>query len=173
MRPAVMLVMSLAWSAFAGDPDLSPQVTEGIVHAPPAELWKVWTTADGYTRLGPAVVDIDFRIGGLIRAAYDPSVKLGDPKTIQNIILAYEPERMMAFRIQRPPAGFPFPTAWKKTWTVATMTDLGDGRTKLRLTMLGYDASDESQKLRAFFERGNAYSLERLQRSFEPADAGK
>jgi uncharacterized protein YndB with AHSA1/START domain len=173
MRITVMLVATFAWSALADGPDLSPQVTEGIVRATPAEVWKVWTTAEGYKRLGPAVVDIDFRIGGLIRAAYDSSVKLGDPKSILNVILAYEPEGMVAFRIQRPPTGFPFPTAWKKTWTVATMTDLGDGRTKLRLTMLGYDASDESQKLRAFFERGNAYSLEQLQRSFEPADGGK
>ncbi len=172
MRAALALVLMFACGALADSPDLSPQVTEGVIHATPAELWKVWTTAEGYKRLGPAVVDLDFRIGGLMRASYDPSVKPGDLRSIQNIILAYEPERMVAFRIHRPPTGFPFPNAWKKVWSVATMTDLGDGRTALRLTMVGFDASEESQKMRAFFERGNAYSLKKLQQSYDPPDGG-
>lgn len=33
---------------------------------------------------------------------------LGDDQTIENEILAYEPPRMIAFRIHKTPANFPF-----------------------------------------------------------------
>ena len=35
-------------------PNLEPLVTEGVVQAPAAEMWRVFSTADGFTRLGVA-----------------------------------------------------------------------------------------------------------------------
>jgi uncharacterized protein YndB with AHSA1/START domain len=147
--------------------DTSPLVVEGIINAPPAEVWKVFSTSEGFKAFGVAQCDMDFRPGGLIRGSYDPKVSIDDPRTIQNRILAYEPERMMAFRIDRPPAGFPFPNAWKETWTVATLADLGDGRTALRLAGMGYTSDEESQKMREFFSAGNAWSMKKLQSHFD------
>ncbi len=152
--------------------DTSPLVVEGVVNTTPGELWKVFSTAEGFKAFGVAHCDIDFRVGGLIRTHYDPKGTLGDEGTIHNSILAYEPERMLAFRISRPPRGFPFPeSVWSGTWSVATLTDLGDGRTHLRLTGLGYTEHPESQKMRDFFKAGNAYSLKRLQAVFDKAAA--
>jgi uncharacterized protein YndB with AHSA1/START domain len=153
----------------------APQMTEAIINAPPAELWEVFSTAAGFKKLGVAQCDMDFRIGGLIRTHYDPQGVLGDEGTIENEILAYEPQRMLAFRIHKPPAGFPFPDAWKSTWNVITLSDLGDGRTNVRLAGLGYDESEESQGMRHFFEKGNAWVMQHLQRQFDreappPAD---
>src|SRR5204863_82628 len=76
---------------------------------------------------------------------------------------------MFAFRIEKPPEKFPFPNAWKQTWSVATLTDLGDGRTVLRLSGVGYTADEESQKMRAFFQAGNAWTLKRLASHFDAA----
>jgi uncharacterized protein YndB with AHSA1/START domain len=146
-----------------------PQVTEAIVNAPAAEVWNVFSTAAGFKKLGVAQCEMDFRIGGLIRTHYDPQGVLGDEGTIENEILAYEPQRMMAFRIHKPPAKFPFPLAWRSTWNVVTLSDLGDGRTHVRLAGLGYDESEESQKMRQFFEKGNAWVLQHLQQQFDPA----
>ena len=149
-----------------------PQVTEGVVAATPAQLWRVWTTAEGYKQLGAAQCDVDFRVGGLIRSVYDPAAKLGDGSTIENEIMAYEPEHMLAFRIHKTPTGFPFPNAWKRTWSVATLTDRGDGTTLLRVTGLGYDSTSESQHMREFFTAGNAMVLQYLQGAFKKAPAG-
>jgi hypothetical protein len=49
-------------------PDTSPLVHEGILNAPPAEVWKVWSTPEGFRALGVAKADMDFRVGGLIRS---------------------------------------------------------------------------------------------------------
>ena len=111
------------------------------------------------------MADVDLRIGGLIRAKYAMKGTLDD--TIVNRILAYEPERMIAMRIERPPKNFPFPEAWKSTWTVITFTDLGNGQTRLRVASLGFGTDDESVKMRKFFEAGNAATLATLQKRLE------
>lgn len=150
--------------------DTSPLVVEGIVNTTTGELWKVFSTAEGFKAFGVAQCELDLRVGGQIRSHYDPKGVLGDEGTIHNVILAYEPERMMAFRISKPPKNFPFPEAvWSATWSVATLTDLGDGRTHLRLSGMGYTADAESQKMRGFFKAGNAYSMKRLQGAFDKA----
>jgi len=144
-----------------------PLIHEAIVNAPPAELWRVFTTGDGFKNLGVAKAEIDLSVGGLMRSHYDPKGELGDPGTIQNQIISFEPERMISFRIHKPPAGFPFKEAWKSTWSVATFTDLGDGRTHVRLSTMGYGADEESRKMKAFFEAGNAWVLKKLQSVYD------
>lgn len=147
--------------------DLSPLVHEGIIKAPISEVWKVFSTPEGFKAFGPAQCEMDFRIGGLIRTHYDPKGTLGDEGTIINQIIAFEPERMVAFRIHTPPKGFPFPNACKSTWSVATLTDLGNNTTHLRLAGMGYTSDDESQKMREFFKAGNAWSVKKLQSHFD------
>ena len=73
-----------AWGA-------EPQVTEGFVNAPVAEVWSLFTTSEGYLATGVAHADVRLAIGGEIRSHYDPKGKLGDAETIVNEILAYEP----------------------------------------------------------------------------------
>lgn len=151
----------------SGVPDVSPLVHEAIIKAPVGEVWNVFATAEGFKKLGVAQCEMDFRVGGLIRSHYNPKGVIGDEGTIVNQIIAYEPERMMAFRIQSPPKGFPFPDAWKSTWSVATFTDLGDGRTHLRLAGMGYTPDKQSQEMRAFFKSGNAWTMTKLQSMFD------
>ena len=156
-------------------PDATPQVTEGIVAAPVCEVWKVFSTAEGFKKLGVAQCALDLCVGGLIRTHYNPEGALGDEGTIQNEILAFEPEHMIAFRIHKPPKQFPFSEeTWKKTWSVVTLTDLGD-RTHVRMTGMGYTEAEESQKMRQLFKDGNAWVLRHLQQQFDtttPANVG-
>jgi uncharacterized protein YndB with AHSA1/START domain len=147
---------------------LAPLVTEGVVNAPVAEVWKVFSTAEGFKKMGVAKCELDLRIGGLIRTHYNPQGVLGDEGTIQNEILAFEPERMIAFRIHQPPKNFPFAEAtWKSTWSVVLLTDLGERRTHVRLAGLGYTDTEESRKMRQFFESGNAWVMQHLQQQFD------
>jgi uncharacterized protein YndB with AHSA1/START domain len=168
LRSAVFLPIA-ALTLTAGAPDTAPMVVEALLDAPVAEVWKVFSTPEGFKALGVAKCDMDFRIGGLIRSCYSEASTLGDPSTIQNRILAFEPERMLAFRIDRPPKDFPFPQAWASVWSVATFTDAGGGRTLLRLAQMGYTGEEESRKMRAFFEAGNAWTLKKLQKHFNPS----
>lgn len=152
---------------------LPPQVVEADVNGPVAEVWKVFSTADGFKKLGVAQCEFDLRIGGLIRTHYDPNGVLGDDGTIENEVLAYEPERMIAIRIHQPPKGFPFaPETWKNTWSVITLTDLGAGRTHVRIAGMGYTDSPDSRKMREFFAGGNAWVMQFLQKQFDAAAPG-
>jgi uncharacterized protein YndB with AHSA1/START domain len=142
-------------------------VNEGIVNAPIEDVWHVWSTSDGYRALGVALADVDLRIGGIIRSRYSPDGSLGDQQTIENEILAYEPPRMIAIRIHKTPADFPFKDAWKHTWTVVTLTPLDGSRTQVRAASLGYGTDQESQAMLRFFERGNDQTLKALASHFE------
>ena len=141
-------------------------VNEGVIPAPIDEVWKVFSTSEGYKALGPALAEIDLRIGGLIRSRYRADGTLGDAETIENVILAYEPPTMIAMRIHKTPATFPFKEAWKQPWTVMTLTPLDGGRTHLRVTSLGYGDDEESLAMRRFFEAGNRQTIETLRQHF-------
>jgi len=143
-------------------------INEGTINAPVAAVWNVWTSGEGYKAVGVAKAEVDFRIGGLIRSHYSEAGVLGDDETIENRILAYEPQRMIAIRIERPPKSFPFKEAWKRTWTVVTLTDLGNNRTHLRVASMGYGSDEESLAMRRFFEAGNATTIKALQKHFGP-----
>jgi uncharacterized protein YndB with AHSA1/START domain len=144
-------------------------VNQGIVQAPIEDVWKVWSTPEGWKILGLAKVDLDFRVGGLIRSHYKEDGVLGDPATIQNRILAYEPPRMLAIKIDRPPQSFPFKEAWKSTWTVISLEALDSTRTRLRIASLGFGDDEESLAMRKFFEQGNAWTLQKVQAHFNRA----
>lgn len=174
MRVRVSLAMVLLLVPIATTAEESANavsfVNERIVNAPIAEVWKSWSTAEGYKRLGPALTDMDFRVGGLIRARYRADGTLGDDMTIENEIMAFEPPRMLAIRIHKTPSNFPFKEAWKRTWTVLTLTPLPDGRTHVRAASLGFGTDPESLGMRAFFERGNEETLDTLARHLERRD---
>ncbi len=159
------LIATSAWAQTNGQVSF---VNEGVINAPIEQVWQVLSTSDGYKVLGPAKVDLDLRIGGLIRTHYSPDGQLGDPNTIQNEILAFEPPYMMAIRIHKPPAMFPFKEAWKTTWTVITLKTVDGGRTHMRCASLGFGLDKESLAMKQFFERGNQYTLEKIQKHFAP-----
>jgi uncharacterized protein YndB with AHSA1/START domain len=150
--------------AKTGGEDTARQVTEGIVEAPLDAVWNALTTKEGWESWNVAHCEFDLRVGGKIRSHYDPAGVIGDPNTIENVILAYEPQRMYAIRVGKPPEKFPFKEAVKNVWHVIAVEDAGAGRTRVRVTGLGYGTDGESQKLRKFFEAGNAHTLKKLQK---------
>ena len=163
---AWIALLGLAAGSLAHAADDVAFVNEGIVDAPIAEVWKIWSTSEGYKVLGPALAAVDLRVGGTIRSRYRADGVLGDAETIENVILAYEPPTMMAIKISKPPASFPFKEAWKQPWTVLTLVPLDDGRTLVRAASLGYGSDEESQAMRRFFEAGNQQSIASIERHF-------
>ena len=144
----------------------SEQVTEGMVAAPVDSVWAALATNDGQESWNVAHAEIDLKIGGKMLTHYDPDGRIGDPNTIENIILSFEPRRLLVLQVQNPPEKFPYKTAIKKMWTVIYFEEAGPSLTKLRLVGTGYGDDEESQKLRGFFERGNVMTLKKLQDKF-------
>jgi uncharacterized protein YndB with AHSA1/START domain len=163
MRTALLLLWGVCSGVSAEEVSF---VNEGVVEAPVEEVWKIFATSEGYTVLGPALAEVDLRVGGTVRSRYRADGLLGDAETIENTILAYEPPRMMALRIAKTPQSFPFKNAWKTTWTVLTLAPVADGKTLIRAASLGYGTDEESLAMRRFFEAGNQSVIENVRRYF-------
>jgi uncharacterized protein YndB with AHSA1/START domain len=159
------LLLSLGACSLANADDLS-FVNEGVVGAPIEQVWQIFATSDGYKALGPALAEVDLRVGGAIRSRYNANGTLGDAETIENAILAYEPPRMMAIRIAKTPASFPFKNAWKTAWTVITLSPVDGNETHVRIASLGFGSDEEAVAMRRFFEAGNQSTIELLRRHF-------
>lgn len=159
-----LLVLLLACGGARAADEIS-FVNEGVVPAPIDEVWKVFSTSEGYKALGPALAEVDLRIGGTIRSRYRADGELGDAETIENVIVDYRAPVTMTIRIQKTPASFPFKEAWKHTWTAFTLTPT-DAGTHIRVASYGYGTDEESVAMRRFFEAGNQQSIETLRRHF-------
>lgn len=141
---------------------------QGIVDAPLAEVWKAWTTQEGIESWMVAHAQIDLRIGGKMLTHYDPQGTLGDPNTIENTILSFEPNRMFSIRATNPPEKFPFKEVLKDMWTVIYFDESGADRTLLTIVGMGFRDDELSQKMREHFDKGNAWTLKKLQQKFAP-----
>lgn len=137
-----------------------------VVEAPADSVWRALSTAEGLRSFEAPVADITLAVGGLRREIYDPGGRLGGPRTIVNEILAFVPNEMMAIRVKRPPAEFPFPEAVKELWTVMELDDVGGERVRVTVTMLGFGEGSPWDTLRGFFRKGNATVLRRLAARF-------
>ncbi len=146
--------------------DPTQQVTEGIIEAPVAAVWDALATKAGQESWNVAHADIDLKVGGKMRTHYDAKGVIGDANTIENLILAFEPRKMLAIKVGQPPENFPFKKAIRDVWHVMYLEEVGTNRTRLRVAGLGYGSDEESAKLRGFFEKGNAYTLKKLQEHF-------
>jgi|GEM_PF-2309130 len=165
-RPEPDATVSVAASV-----NLSPVVHERELEVPIERLWRTFATEEGWKDWGVAQCKLDLRPGGKVQTHYNPKGVIGDEGTIENEVLAFDPLHSFSFRISKPPKGFPFMNVYKGVWSVATMTDLGNGRSKLRLAMNGFTPEEESQKMRAFFEQGNAWALDKLKATLEGGGA--
>jgi uncharacterized protein YndB with AHSA1/START domain len=167
-RLTVHLLAALAGLFAAGAWGAEPQVTEGFVNAPVAEVWRLFTTSEGFLATGAAKADVRLAVGGEIRSHYDPKGSLGDAETIVNEILAYEPERMLAIRIKQAPASFPHRDGIAGTWTVIYFNPAGADMTQVRIVGLGYDDTPAARAAREFFATGNRWTLDHIAKPYWP-----
>ncbi len=175
MRPHFPLPLLLLFLAAAVAPaqDSGPLHQEVVVPASVADVWSAMTTKEGMESWMVAHAEIDLRIGGVMRTHYDPKGTLGDAGTIENRILSFDPGRMFSLQVAKPPQGFPFPVAVQSMWTVMYFDELGPNETRVRCVGHGFTDSEESRKMRGFFERGNRLTLDRLRARFATPPAPK
>lgn len=165
----VAAISSLACASFGEDRILRHS---GVIHAPASEIWKTFQTGDGIQKMwGVAKADVDFRSGGAIRTTYDAQGTLGDDGTIINQIVTFEPERVLVLKSVAPKNAPDFIKAICETgWSVLRLEPLTPTSTKITITGMGYREGELYDKAYEFFEKGNAWSLQKMQEAFEPAD---
>lgn len=144
-----------------------PLILSDTVNAPPKDVWRAFTTKEGQESWQVSHAEIDLRIGGLMRTNYAKEGRIGDENTINNQILSYDPERMFSIRIVQPPQNFPFKKAAENVWTVVYFEPVDSQRTKVTVSMLGWEDTDESRKMREFFTTGNKWVLDKLKEHFQ------
>jgi len=166
MKRGVLVLAVTVLCGRAAAQDMGPIVHEGFVEASLDQVWTAFTTSTGLRSWLAPHAEIDLRVGGLMRTNYSAQGQLGDPQTIENTILSFEPRRMISIKVSRAPDNFPFPTAIRQMWSVIYFEAAGPNRTTVREVSLGFGTDQESQRMRAFFNLGNATTLSQLQRHF-------
>lgn len=160
--PLIAVFLSIGPSRGSAAEPAEPLVSEAVIDAPVQTVWDLFTTREGMESWAVAKAAIELRVGAIWRTSYAAGSTLDDETVIETEVLAFDPGRMLAARTTRPPAGFPFPTAIRQTWYVIYLEPVGDARTRVVHKMFGFTEDEESRKMRAFFERGNAYQLNQL-----------
>src|SRR5262249_40964715 len=106
MKPTIGTISALCAAAAillvgVARADQQTLVTESIINAPVAEVWRLFTTTDGLQTWMAPHADIDPKVGGLMRVNYEAKGSLDDDATVAREILSFEPERMLSFRAHR------------------------------------------------------------------------
>ena len=162
LAPVALLITTAARGQFS-----EVVTTQAVVAAPAEDVWKAFTTKEGIESWMVAKTDFTLAVGALWRTSYSKDSNLDDDRSIHHRILAYDPGRLLAFRTVKAPKGFAWPEALEKTWTVVYFEPLTDDTTRVTARMLGYTQDEESQLMRAFFERGNQQEMDSLVKRFE------
>src|SRR3990170_7743642 len=104
------------------------------IDAPVERVWQAFTTTAGFRSWAAPIAVVDFRLGGIIEAAYDPKGRIGAPGNIKNEIVAYVPQRMLAIRNVQAPPKLPFDAAtFQKIHTVNFFEPISASRTRVTI----------------------------------------
>jgi uncharacterized protein YndB with AHSA1/START domain len=139
------------------------------VAADPAQIWHVFSTADGWRALGVKTAYVNFRQGGVVETSYKAGVPQGDPDNIKNQIVAFAPNQLLVFRNVQAPRDFPGAALFARVTTIVLIEPLGPGRTRVTLSGDGYGAGPGFDDLYAKFLGGNAYTLAGLKDALDKA----
>lgn len=134
---------------------------ELVVAAPIADVWAAISTPAGWMDWAVPLARWAGDEPDVLETSYDPSAAPGGASTIRQRFLARIPGRLLAFRTIKAPEGFPNWEEYRQVVSIFELETAGSG-TRVRLTSTGYPATDGGRALVAYFEIGNAQTLEAL-----------
>ena len=149
MRAGVVLAaLVLGLGAQAGERILRAELE---LPAPVGEVWKLWTTEAGVTSFFAPGARIEPKVDGLYEIYFNPKAEPGMRGSDGMRILAFEPERRLAFTWNAPPS---IPEIrGQRTMVVVELQPAGEGRTKLRFTHLGWGEGEKWDEAYAYFDK--------------------
>jgi uncharacterized protein YndB with AHSA1/START domain len=136
---------------------------ETFVPVSTEDVWKVWTAPQELSKWIAPVVAIDLRIGGTISTNYDQKATIGNPGTIQLPIINYIEKQLITLKVN---LNDKFPKKVRdedhNLQEIAQIVDLGDGKTKVVSSMVGWGAGKDWDQTYDFFARGNEWTYRQL-----------
>jgi len=137
-----------------------------IISASIDDVWKAFTTEEGYTSWAVPHAKIDFRVNGVMETSYAQEFTVGNPQNIKNQILGYVPNKLLILKNIQAPGGFISPELMEKLVSIFEFEAIADEKTKIIIYGVGYGNDEESKKLINFFYQGNSWSFKQLEKSF-------
>jgi uncharacterized protein YndB with AHSA1/START domain len=165
------LLLALSIAVHAQETDTDRITLEATIDAPVDAVWAAYTTQAGLESWMVPHADVELAVGGKLRTHFDPKGTIGDAQTIENTILAFDPQRMLSLKVAKAPANFPFQSAIQRIWSVVYFKPDGV-KTNLTEVTMGFGDDPESQQLRQFLQTGNRMLLDRLQKKFAAGPGG-
>jgi uncharacterized protein YndB with AHSA1/START domain len=179
IRIAIAAVLCFAMEAQAateGVSDTSYRTPSGervieltaTVGAPVEDVWRAFTTDEGFSKWAAPFARIDLRVGGQYETSYTAAAKVGAPDNIRNEIVALVPLRLVVIRnVQAPPkAPFDIPS-FQKTQTAIYFEALDARNTRVRLHNAGYLDGAGYDSTYKHFLAGNSWTLGKLREIFQ------
>jgi uncharacterized protein YndB with AHSA1/START domain len=144
---------------------------ETVVPASTENVWKAWTTPSGLRKWIAPVVAIDLKIGGSISTNYDEKAAIGNAGTIQLPIINYIEKQLITFKVN---LNEKFPNKIRdkdqNLQEIVQLVDLGDGKTKVVSSMVGWGTGKDWDQTYDFFARGNEWTYRQLAKYLSSRD---
>lgn len=136
---------------------------EIVVNAAPGEVFKLWTTNEGFKSFLGVTGNIDLRIGGPMELYFGPTAPLGERGSEGCQILSYLPDRMLSYSWNAPPKFVE--ERQKRTWLVVMFHPVDGGKTRVEMNHLGFGPRGEGHwdEVRAYFDRAWGNVLKALE----------
>ena len=142
---------------------------EGVIAAPPKEVWKAFATESGLKNWMAPVVALDLRVGGSLSTHYDKQATIGSPGTIRLGILNYLEPELLTFKVNLNGSFTPKVRAEDQNLQeIVQLVPWTNGTTKVITSMVGWGTGKEWDDVYNFFAKGNAWTFEQLTKSFSP-----
>jgi uncharacterized protein YndB with AHSA1/START domain len=151
----------------AEKPDSERAITgEIVVPAPLAKVWHAWTTKEGAESFFAPRCHIDLKPGGAYEMLFDLEAEPGKQGGEGMVVMAVQPERMLAFTWNAPPH---LPgVRGQMTHVVIRFFEAGAGHTRVTLRHDGWGEGGEWDAAFQYFSRAWAnVVLPRLKYRFE------
>lgn len=136
------------------DADELVLIQEVSFEAPIADVWRAYITAEGWTAWASPKAEIDLRVGGTIRTAYQGEIGGSNTNTLH--IVNYVPEKLLTLRAE-------LSSSWpaimqedaEKLTNVILFDEPTDGITRIQSYGIGYTDAPEYDELMGFFIKAN------------------
>ena len=141
---------------------------EIVINTSLEKVWDAYTTPEGWKCWVTPIVEMDFKINGIIKSHYDSTATIGDKGTIVNHILNYIPYKQITMQAE---LNENFPTFMigeeKNLYSIVVFDKMSDKQTKLTIYGIGYKNEQQWVDLLKFFIQGNEMSLNTLKNYLE------
>lgn len=133
------------------------------------DVWRAYTTAEGWTAWASPKAEVDLRVGGTIRTAYEGEI--GDSKTNTLHIVNYVPYRLLTLRAD---VSSNWPEIMhedaEKLSNVILFEEIADGLTRIQSFGIGYTDAPEYDRLMGFFIKANESLYQNLRAYLETGE---